>query len=104
MNSDVLQTIASILPIVILTLVIERRAIHKRIRRVRWIQRVLFIGTAMGLVGIAYSVVGLALSGLAGGAAMILWTLCIAAFVAFSIAVTAMIATSEIEEDEKKPS
>lgn len=100
MNSETCQTIASILPIAMLTLALERRSIHVKMRKLRWFRTLMTLALVANLSGLLVAVVGVATNGLGVAAAVILWMLFAASIVTLGLGLVMIMATSELEEDQ----
>lgn len=101
MESATCGVLTAIFPIVLLTVVLERRAIHVNIRRRNWFRIATQLTLTASMVGLLTTVWGVQ----AGGLGPILGTLAWAAFLlavgglVFNLIATA--ASSELEEDDE---
>lgn len=105
MNSATAATLATIFPVIILALVLERERVALNLRRKKWFRDVggYTIGTA--LLGTLIALVWTAAEPDAShswglGFAIALWVLAAVSLAGFALTLLAIVATSELREDE----
>jgi hypothetical protein len=105
-NATTAATLATIFPVIILALVLERERVSLKLRRKRRFRD-------LGLVTISASILGMVLAlvwsatdatvtdAWSLGCAIAVWTMATIAFAGFTVNVLAIVATSELREDEE---
>lgn len=100
MSQDTCAVLTAIFPLVLLTVVLERRAIHIKIRRRQWFRQAVLATISASAVGLLLTVIGVQTGGLISVLGLFAW-------IAFGVAVgglvfslLALMATVELEEDE----
>lgn len=101
MNWETCQVLASVLPLVIVTLVVERRSMRLRVRKQRWFRRgVLFVLEASA-IGLCFAIVGTQLEGLADVWGVVAWFLSAASVLGLATITLLSMASTEVDEDER---
>ena len=101
MNADTCAVLASIFPVVLLTIVLERRGVHLNLRGKPLFRYVALLGAAFSLAGLATSVIGVQLGGLDPLAGWATWLFAGISFVALAVNILGILATGENEDDEE---
>lgn len=103
MSKDTCVVLTAIFPIVLLTVVLERRAIHLNIRRqgwFRWATQIIVLACALGL---PLTVLGVQWDGLKLVLGLIAWLTCAVVVLGLPFTLLAALATAESEEDRARP-
>ena len=103
MNAATCAVLAGVFPLTLLTVVLEVRGVHFRLRSRRWFQRTIVLGMAFSLVGLVLAVIGVAIDGYSGPHSVWLWGMFGGSIIALATTVMGIVATAE-NEDEKKAS
>ena len=99
MSKDTCAVLTAVFPIVLLTAVLERRAIHVNIRRQRWFRRATQAIVTACAVGLVLTVIGVEVGGLASLIGVVAWMTCGIAILGLPFTLLAALATAEAEED-----
>jgi len=102
-NSNTCQVLAGVLPLILLTLVLERRLIAIKVRKLNWFRWLVRYTVVFSIVGIAWALVGVQLNGLTYSTAWPLWLIAATSLLSFGITVFFTLATHELEEDGELP-
>lgn len=99
MNAATCAALAAVYPVVLLTLVIDRARLLKKLRQAAWYRRVAEYATSASLVGLILSVVGIQLNGLDSGWAVAAWL--VFATVAFGLLlhVAGLLASLDVSDE-----
>ena len=95
--------LAAVFPIVILTVVVEGRRVHPRIRRFKWHSKVSVVALTTSVLGLAYSVVGVQLGGFDERTALPVWGFAVISLAALTFIGILLLATAEADLDVKEP-
>ncbi|WP_442577133.1 hypothetical protein ACSBPH_08380 [Microbacterium sp. F51-2R] len=99
MSEATCAVLTAIFPLVLLTVVLERRTIHLNIRRAKWFRRTTMSTVAASLVGLPLTVVGVQLHGLDWNFAWIAWLVALVAFLGLAFNLIGAAASEEARED-----
>ncbi|HEY4269970.1 MAG TPA: hypothetical protein VGM94_17440 [Galbitalea sp.] len=99
MNSATCSVLAGVFPIVLLTLVLERRAITINLRKRRWVRQIIIGGVATSLAGEGVALAGVQVNGYPLTQAIVAWTVTAVALLCFAMSLLMIVATDEIEEE-----
>lgn len=100
MNSETCQLLATVLPLVMVTLVVERRSMRMQLRRRTWFRNGMLGVFSASLVGLGLVVAGTQAAGLSGAWSVIAWMLCSVSIVGLGVVILASMASTEVDEDE----
>lgn len=99
MNASTCQVLATVFPIVMLTIVLERRMISLKLRRRRWFRSVMLWSFGSAVIGLGITLFGAQVEGLPGGLDLVAWGLAIVSIGGLGAVLLASMATTEVEED-----
>lgn len=99
MNSDTCAVLTAVFPLVLVTVVVERRTVHAKIGLQRWYRGVIQATVGAALVGLVLSVIGVQTGGLVDAYALFAWLAGAVAIAGLAFALIASIATHEVAED-----
>lgn len=99
MSEATCAVLTAIFPLVLLTVVLERRAIHLNIRKKKWFRTMTQITVAASLIGLVLTVVGVQLHGLDWRLAWVAWLASAAAIVGLAFNLLGTAASDEARED-----
>lgn len=100
MTGSVCQVLAGIFPVVLLTLVVERRLIALKVRRLPWFRQAALLTLAAALIGLALVVFGVD-HGYSGWLAFVAWACAVLTLAGFALSLLFSLATAENEEDDE---
>lgn len=100
MSAETCQALASVLPLVIVTLVIERRAMRIKIRRQRWFRYGILAVLEISAISLGFVIGGTQAGGLTGGWAVVSWLLAITSLGGLALITLLSVASTEVDEDE----
>jgi cell division protein FtsW (lipid II flippase) len=101
MNAATCAVLAGVFPLILITVVLEIRSVHFKLRSRRWFQQIAAIGMTFCLTGLVLAVVGVAIDGFTGPASLWPWALFGGAMIALTITVMGILATGEIDDERK---
>jgi uncharacterized membrane protein len=101
MNADTCAVLASVFPLILITTVLEARAVHFNLRSRRLFRWSTYAGMSTSLIGIGIAVIGVAVGGYDQQGSIMIWLLFGVAILALAISVVGIAATLENEDDEK---
>lgn len=101
MSKDTCAVLTAIFPIVLLTVVLERRAIHVNIRRQPWFRWATQLIVGACAVGLPLAVLGVQFEGLRVVLGAIAWLVCAVVVFGLPFTLLAALATSEMEDDRE---
>jgi hypothetical protein len=101
MNADTCAVLASVFPLVLITIVLEGRSVHFNLRSRKWFRAITLYGMAGSLVGLVFAVIGVQTGGFADLVSWPLWALFGTAVLALAITVLGIRASDENEDDRK---
>lgn len=101
MSKDTCAVLTAIFPIALLTVVLERRAIHLNIRRQPWFRWATQFILAASAVGLVLTVLGVQLSGLKVLFGIVAWMTCAIVVIGLPLTLLAALATAEMDEDRE---
>lgn len=99
MSKDTCAVLTAIFPLALLTVVLERRAIHLNIRRQLWFRWATQLILTASAVGLAVTVLGVQLGGLKVLIGVVAWISCTVVVVGLPLTLLAALATAEMDED-----
>ncbi|WP_404430693.1 hypothetical protein LG299_12470 [Microbacterium lacus] len=99
MNAATCQVLATVFPIVMLTVVLERRMISIKLRRLPWFRNVMLWSFGSALLGVGITLVGVQTNGLPLIAGVTAWMLAALSIGGLGAVLMASMATTEVEED-----
>jgi peptidoglycan biosynthesis protein MviN/MurJ (putative lipid II flippase) len=94
--------LSGVFPLLLVTIVLERRSITPRLRRIPWIRNLLVAGVSSALVGEVLGIIGVEFHGYPMVTGILVWAVAATAFVCFAASLLMIIATDEIREDKRK--
>ncbi|QMU96912.1 hypothetical protein FVO59_06510 [Microbacterium esteraromaticum] len=100
MNSDTCQLVATVLPLVMVTLVVERRSMRIKLRRRLWFRRGMLFLFSCSFLGLGFTIWGTQVGGLEGFPALAAWILSGASTVGLALLILMSMASTEVDEDE----
>lgn len=100
MSGDTCAVLTAVFPLVLLTVVLERRAIHVNIRRLPWFRWVTQAIVTASAIGLALTIVGVQLDGLGALIGVFAWVASAVATLGLPFTLLAALATAEEEEDD----
>lgn len=100
MNADTCQVLATVLPLVIVTLVIERRALRMKVRRQRWFRHGILVLLETSVIGLGFVVGGTQTGGLEGVWGIFSWILSATSLAGLAVITLLSMASTEVDEDE----
>jgi len=100
MNLDTCQLLATVFPLVMVTLVVERRSMRMNLRRQTWFRKGMLALFTASLIGLGFVIVGTQLGGLTEVAGLTAWACCAVSIVGLGVLVLASMASTEVDEDE----
>lgn len=98
-SKDTCAVLTAIFPVVLLTVVLERRAIHLSIRRQPWFRWATQIIVGACAIGLPLAVLGVQFGGLTVILGVIAWMACAVVALGLPFTLLAALATAEAEED-----
>ena len=101
MSKETCAVLTAIFPIVLLTVVLERRAIHMNIRRLPWFRWVTQFIVGACAVGLPLTVLGVQFGGLKVVIGAIAWLACAIVVGGLPFTLLAALATAEADEDRE---
>jgi hypothetical protein len=101
MNANTCAVLASVFPLILITVVLEIRSVAFKLRSRKWFQQIAALGMAFSLTGLVLSVIGVAVDGFAGLLAVWIWAVFIAAMIALMMIVMGILVTSELDDERK---
>jgi peptidoglycan biosynthesis protein MviN/MurJ (putative lipid II flippase) len=104
MNPATCGVLATVFPIVMLTVVLERRTIALKLRRIRWFRSIMLWSFSAAAIGLGITLAGVQAGGLGGNPVGVTWAVLgwIAAVISLgglSAVLMASMASTEVEED-----
>jgi peptidoglycan biosynthesis protein MviN/MurJ (putative lipid II flippase) len=100
MTEATCAVLTAIFPLVLLTVVLERRAIHVNIRRREWFRKVTQVTIVSALAGLLLTVLGVQWHGLNVTLSFLAWAAFAVAVGGLTFNLLAAGASAEVEEDE----
>jgi hypothetical protein len=101
MNADTCAVLASVFPLILITIVLERKGVHINLRSRTWFRNSVLLGMVFSLLGLLASVSGVELGGYNDGWAIFVWGLFVAALIALTLTAMGILATAENQDDEE---
>ncbi|MDQ0614411.1 amino acid transporter [Microbacterium sp. W4I4] len=98
------QVLATVLPLVMVTLVVERRSMRMALRRRGWFRKIMLGTFEASMFGLVFVVVGTQIEGLSGFGGFIAWLLAGASILGLGVLILASLASAEADEDEAEQS
>ncbi|WP_127474472.1 hypothetical protein [Microbacterium sulfonylureivorans] len=102
MNWETCQVLATVLPLVIVTLVVERRSMRMKVRRRRWFRDGILIVFEVSVVGLGFAIAGTQFGGLPAYWGMSAWILSASSIVGLAAITLLSMASTEVDEDEEE--
>lgn len=99
MSQDTCAVLTAIFPLVLLTVVLERRTIHIKIRRRQWFRRTVLATISASAIGLLLTVIGVQTDGLISILGLFAWIAFAVASGGLVFSLLASMATVELEED-----
>lgn len=99
MSEATCAVLTAIFPLVLLTVVLERRAIHVNIRKKTWFRVMTQVTVTASLIGLTLTVVGVQLHGLYWRLGWVAWLAFAAAFFGLGFNLLGTAASDEARED-----
>jgi quinol-cytochrome oxidoreductase complex cytochrome b subunit len=100
MNSETCQLLATVLSLVMVTLVVERRSMRMPLRRRTWFRNGMLSVFTASLIGLGILIAGTQAAGLTGAWSVMAWMFCSVSIVGLGVVILASMASSEADEDE----
>jgi hypothetical protein len=101
MNSETCSVLASVFPLILITTVLESRAVHFNLRSRRLFRWGIYAGMSTSIVGLALSVIGVNRGGYSAIESLAVWPLFWTALAALALSILGIAATFENEDDDK---
>jgi len=99
MSAETCQMLATVFPLVMVTLVIERRSIRMRVRKTKWFRNVCLIILEVSIIGLGFVIAGTQLGGLDGFVAAFAWLACVLSVAGLATVMLLSMASTEADED-----
>jgi hypothetical protein len=104
MNPATCGVLATVFPIVMLTVVLERRTIALKLRRIRWFRSIMLWSFSAAAIGLGITLAGVQVGGLGGNPvgvtwATLAWVAAVISLGGLSAVLMASMASTEVEED-----
>lgn len=99
MSEATCAVLTAIFPLVLLTVVLERRAVHINIRRTKWFRVMTQVTVTASLIGLPLTVVGVQFHGLDWRLGWVAWLTFAAAFFGLGFNLLGAAASDEARED-----
>lgn len=100
MTSDTCQLIATVMPLIMVTLVVERRSMRLKLRRRVWFRKTILGVFEASIVGLFFVIIGTQLGGLSGAAGVLAWGLTVVSVGGLGLLILISMASVEADEDE----
>lgn len=100
MTSDTCQLIATVMPLIMVTLVVERRSMRLKLRRRVWFRKTILGVFEASIVGLFFVIIGTQLGGLSGAAGVLAWVLTVVSVGGLGLLILISMASVEADEDE----
>jgi hypothetical protein len=102
-NAATCQVLASIFPVILLTVVVEGRRVHRNLRRLKLFRALSQGVVSASLIGLTFSVIGVATTGLGWESAMFDWAAIATDVLGLAILMLMLLATPDIEDALLEP-
>jgi len=102
MNAATCQALVSLFPLVMITLVLERRSTAIKIRKRQWFRDIAIGVLVASLLGLTLAILGCAMDGLSDTLAFLAWACTILSGLGLGWTLLASMASMEVDEDEAK--
>lgn len=100
MTSDTCQLLATVMPLVMVTLVVEWRLMRLRLRKRVWFRKTMMGIFQASVLGMFITITGTQLGGLSEAAGVFAWGLAVSAIGGLGLIVLMSMASVEVDEDE----
>jgi hypothetical protein len=104
MNSPTCSVLASIFPLILLTVVLESRNVNLGLRRLKIFRPLVFVAVGTSLIGVFLAVVGVSTNGLEVAWGALVWVAFSSDLLALALLVLMLVVTREFDEDHPKDS
>lgn len=104
MNAETCQVLATVFPLVMVTLVIERRSIRMKVRKTKWFRNGSLLLLEVSIIGLGFAVVGTQMNGLDGLIAAFAWLIALMSVAGLATLMLLAMASTEADEDELETS
>lgn len=102
MNAATCQALVSLFPLVMITLVLERRSTAIKLRRRKWFRDIAVWVLSASLFGLAFAISGCAVNGLSGLLGALAWVCTGVSVLGLAWTLLASMASTELLEDDAR--